>query len=86
MAIFGNADVAAGLGDEVRARLVGFRRGDAQLEVKFAGGPDPADGHVARAVADESNDLTGDGAALFLIRENIGDDLCLLYTSDAADE
>ena len=54
---------------------MGFGRGDAQLEVKFAGGPDPADGHVARAVADEGNDLAGDGAALFLIRENIGDDL-----------
>ena len=56
-------------------RLVGSGRGDAQLESQLGRRPDPRRGHVARAVSDKRDDLSQDGTALFLEREDIGEDL-----------
>ena len=48
---------------------------DTQFKTKLVGGPDPACGHVAGAIADEGDNLAGNGAAHFLIGENVGDNL-----------
>ena len=55
--------------------LVLMRRGDAQLEVELAGRPHPRDGDVARAVADEGDDLSGEAAAHFHDGLEVGEDL-----------
>lgn len=55
--------------------LVLVGRGDAELKVELAGGPHPRDGHVAGAVADEGDDLSGESAAHFHDRLEIGENL-----------
>ena len=73
--VFSDTYVSAGLGDEIRAGLVGLWRSNAQFKTKFSGCPNPANGHVAGTVANEGDDLAGDGASRFLEGENIRDDL-----------
>ena len=73
--VFGANDLAPGAIEECGVGLICLGRGDAEFEAEFCGGPNPGAGDIARAVADEGNDFSGDRSALFLEGEDVGEDL-----------
>src|SRR6185436_15206844 len=61
--------------DYLRCWLKRFGSSYAQLETQLCRREDPGVGHIASAIPDKRDDLAFDRAALFLKRENVGNNL-----------